>query len=423
MAKKRKNKVRTSFRKQQNTRVRRGDLTKSFADDAEALETEKQGERVSGKGSLTRKRTIIGANAVDESSGFEVELDINSASCRKGRVLSVHGLNSFVSASDGKTYQCTVRGILKSLSTDLQHVVVAGDYVTIQLFEGSEDDQAVIVRVEPRRNQISRTSRKRQQIIVSNIDLAFVVASAYEPTLKPNLVDRFLVSAEKAGIQPVILINKVDLIDTADLQPVVGVWSQLGYAVVLTSTITGQGIAQLRQLTAGRDSVVTGQSGVGKSSILNAIEPGLQLKVSKVSSENQKGRHTTTSARLIPLNENRIATSESVINESDDQELPPQSTTKQTDAVKQDPGFATDLYRKGHLIDTPGIRQFQLWDVIAEEVGGYFRDIRPFINDCKFPDCSHTHEEDCSVKWAVADGKIDARRYESYCQIRAGDEV
>jgi ribosome biogenesis GTPase len=263
------------------------------------------------------------------------------------------------------------------LATDLQHVVVAGDYVTIQLGDsGNEEFQAVIVRVEPRRNQISRTSRKRQQIIVSNIDLAFIVASAAEPILKPNLVDRFLVSAEKSHIQPVIVINKVDLVEPADLQPVVGVWSQMGYPVVLTSAETGLGIRRLQHLVEGKDSVVTGQSGVGKSSILNAIEPGLELRVGNISSENQKGRHTTTSAVLIPLQ------------------------------------------CGGHLIDTPGIRQFQLWDVIPEEVVGYFRDLRPFINACKFPDCTHTHEEDCAVKWAVAEGKLDVRRYESYCQMR-----
>ena len=291
-------------------------------------------------------------------------------------MVQVANIASVVKTRDQTQYSCSIRGVLKSLATDLQHVVVAGDEVTIQ---PTDNDQAVIVRVEPRKNQISRTSRGRQQIIVSNIDLVLIVTSAAEPILKPNLVDRYLVSAEKAGIQPIIVINKIDLIDPADVQPLIAIWSQMGYPVLLTSAETGFGIERLCELVRGVDSVVTGQSGVGKSSLLNAIEPDFQLRVSHISAENQKGRHTTTAAELIPLKNG------------------------------------------GHLIDTPGIRQFQLWDIIPEEVAGYFRDIRPFINSCRYPDCTHTHEDECGVKWAVADGKIDVRRYESYCQMRAGD--
>ena len=135
----------------------------------------------------------------------------------------------------------------------------------------------------------------------------------------------------------------------------------------------------LRQLVRGRRSVVVGQSGVGKSSILNAIEPGLELKVSAVSLETEKGRHTTTAAQLIPMQAG------------------------------------------GYLVDTPGIRQFQLWDVIPEEVAGYFRDLRPYVSLCRFPNCTHLHEADCAVKDAVAEGRLDVRRYESYCQMYLGD--
>jgi ribosome biogenesis GTPase len=129
----------------------------------------------------------------------------------------------------------------------------------------------------------------------------------------------------------------------------------------------------------GAASVLVGQSGVGKSSLLNLIEPGLNLRVAAVSEETQKGRHTTTTAQLLPL------------------------------------------AAGGYVIDTPGIRQFQLWDIIPEEVAGCYRDIRPYVSLCKFPDCTHTHEADCAVKDAVADGHLDARRYESYCHLRAGD--
>ncbi|HAY78729.1 MAG TPA: ribosome small subunit-dependent GTPase A, partial [Planctomycetaceae bacterium] len=128
-----------------------------------------------------------------------------------------------------------------------------------------------------------------------------------------------------------------------------------------------------------KESVVTGQSGVGKTSLLNAIDPGLGLRVGKVSSENQKGRHTTTSAQLIPMS------------------------------------------CGGYVVDTPGIRQFQLWDVIPEEVAGFYRDIRSYVSLCRYPDCTHTHEVDCAVKHAVADGRVDLRRYESYCYLHAGE--
>ena len=374
--KKRRTTVRADFRKRQSTRTRENDLTRQFKDQSDKLEDSQTGERVSGKGRLTRKRTVAGS-AQENEAGFQVELEVDEARCKKGRVISVHGLGSFVRVADGTIYRCTVRGVLKSLATDLQHVVVAGDHVAIEVGgAGHDEEQAVIVRVDARRNQISRTSRKRQQVLVSNIDFVCIVASAAEPQLKPNLIDRYLISAEKANIDPIIVINKADLVDVADLQPVIGVWAQMGYPVLLTSTETGLGVERLKRIVSGRDSVVTGQSGVGKSSLLNVIEPGLQLRVGTVSDENQKGRHTTTAAKLIPLENG------------------------------------------GHLIDTPGIRQFQLWDVIPEEAAGYFRDLRPFINGCRFPDCTHTHEDDCAVKWAVADGKLDVRRYESYVQIK-----
>jgi ribosome biogenesis GTPase len=158
------------------------------------------------------------------------------------------------------------------------------------------------------------------------------------------------------------------------------VYGQLGYAVHLLSATSGWGVDRVRAKLAGAASVVVGQSGVGKSSLLNAIEPNLALRVGEVSEETQKGKHTTTSAKLEPL------------------------------------------ACGGFVVDTPGIRQFQLWDVIAEEVGGFFRDLRPYVSRCRFPDCTHTHEADCAVKDAVADGRIDVRRYESYCQMRFGDE-
>jgi ribosome biogenesis GTPase / thiamine phosphate phosphatase len=369
------NKIRTEFRKKHESRVRPTDLTRDFQRDDTTLDDVLQNERVSGKGSLTRKRTIVGQQTGDES-GVSVARDV-AEDCLPGRVLSAHGLASVVHTAGDKLYRCAVRRLLKSLSTEQRHVVAAGDNVWIRP-EG--ESEGFIERIEPRSSVLSRTSKGRQHVIVANIEQLIIVTSAAEPTIKPNLIDRYLLTAEKIGVQPVLCINKIDLVDPADLQPLIGVYGQMGYEVLFVSATTGFGVDRLRRALSNRESVVAGQSGVGKSSLLNMVEPGLGLRVSEVSQENQKGKHTTTTAQLLPLS------------------------------------FG------GYVVDTPGIRQFQLWDVAAEEVAGFFPDIRPYANNCRFPDCSHTHEIGCAVKDAVADGRLDARRYESYCHIRAGDE-
>jgi ribosome biogenesis GTPase len=359
-------KIRVEFKKNYATRSRAKRID-THPDDADWLAS----ERVSGKGQRSRKRTVIGDLAPDAQSGFAVNLGVDADTTLTGRVLRVHGLTTLVETSDGRQFECATRRLLKSLATDLRHVVVAGDRVVIQPATGQ---QAMIMRVEPRYGTLSRTIRGKQQIIVSNVDRLVVVVSAAQPALKPNLVDRFLISAEKARITPIVCINKIDLVDAADLQPTIGVWGQLGYRVVMTSAKTGQGIDSLRQFLSGCASVFAGQSGVGKSSLLNAIDPQLQLPVGDVSETTEKGRHTTTTATLLPM-------------------------------------------AGGYVVDTPGIRQFQLWDIIAEEVPALFREIRPLVNFCRFPDCTHRHEDGCAVKDAVADGQIDLRRYESYCVI------
>jgi len=370
-----KRKVRTDFRKNRQVRARGKDYSRELAGSDSPVDAP-HGERVSGKGHISRKRTVAGAEIVEDDAGTHVYLDIDRTVCRLGRVLRVQGLVSIVRDEAGATFQCATRRVLKTLATDQRHVVAAGDVVWFRP-EGSE--QGIIERVEPRHGVVSRTSRGRQHVLVANVDQLVIVTSAAEPRIKPNLIDRLLVTSEKAGIRPIICINKIDLIEPADLMPLAGVWAQLGYEVLFASAVAGIGIDRLRAWLTGAESVVSGQSGVGKSSLLNAVEPGLHLRVQTVSEESQKGRHTTSTAELIPLS------------------------------------FG------GYVVDTPGIRQFQLWDVIPEEVAGYYRDLRPYVSRCRFPDCTHTHEDACAVKDAVADGWIDARRYESYVQIRSGD--
>lgn len=361
-----KRKYRADFRKNRNVRVRKNDLTHA-ADDLPDDAASRQ--QIGGKGEFTRRRTVADAEVIEDDAGETVMPAVDPEVCRLGRILRVQGLVSMVAMDEGGIRSCATRRLLKTLSTDQRHVVAAGDRVWVR---PAGDDEGIIERVEPRRGVLNRTSRGRQHVLVTNVDLVVIVASASEPRLKPNLIDRYLVAAEKNGIEPIIGINKVDLVDTAELQPLIGVYSQLGYQVLLLSAECGWGIDRLQQLLAGRQSVVTGQSGVGKSSLLNRVDPDLELRVQTVSTENEKGRHTTTTAELIPLSQG------------------------------------------GYVIDTPGIRQFQLWDVIPDEVDSLFRDLRPYVSQCRYPDCTHQHEEPCAVKDAVADGYIDLRRYESY---------
>jgi ribosome biogenesis GTPase / thiamine phosphate phosphatase len=378
MAKKKK--IRTEFRKNRNVRARPADWTRRYREHGFEDEAPVQSERISGKGELARRRTVCGDQRNGEvEPGLGVHLDVDESVCRRGRVLSVLGLISMVEDERGCLYQCATRRLLKTLATEQRHVVAAGDCVLFRPVENIEPKEGLIERVEPRHGCICRTVRGRQQVLVANVDQLAIVVSVAEPRLKPNLIDRLLVAAEKGGVRPLICINKIDLADPADLQPLVGLYSQMGYEVLLLSAKTGFGVERFRRAMLGCANVVAGQSGVGKSSLLNAIDPSLHLHVQSVSEDTEKGKHTTTTARLLPL------------------------------------------VGGGYVVDTPGMRQFQLWDVSAEEVAGFFRDVRPYVNLCHFPDCTHTHEDDCAVKDAVADGQLDERRYESYCHLLAGD--
>jgi ribosome biogenesis GTPase len=289
--------------------------------------------------------------------------------CKPGRVLRVHGLNSVVETEDGKQFRCSVRRVLRSLVTDERNIVAPGDYVWIL---PAGNDEGVIERVEPRHGLLTRGSRKREHVLAANVDQVVIVMALVEPELKPHLIDRYLASAAQNGIAAIICLNKADLVDLAEFQPIIGMYAQLGIPTLLTSAVTGLGIDRLRELLRDRETVFSGQSGVGKSSLLNAVQPGLGLRVREVSESTEKGRHTTTAAEVIRL----------------------------------DSG--------GWVVDTPGVRQFELWDIIPEEVEGFFIEFRPFVPLCAFPDCTHTHEERCAVKRAVARGFISDQRYTSY---------
>ncbi len=411
-----KKKVRVALRKNRTKPPRGNDLTEQFKQDAGLVGDVCSGERVRAKGNLSRHRTIMQENATGAA------MPAAEAGTVAGRVLRVHGLYSFVELADGRVVRCTVRRLLKSLSTDERSVVTTGDKVQVTAereqeaedrgqesgsrsqeagnvdpepnHEGASDSgllppasclltpvkEGVIERVEPRRGVLTRGSRRREHVIVANVDQLVIVLSLVQPDLKPNLIDRYLALAEKGELAPIVCLNKADLADPVELQSLVGAYSQLGVPTLLTSARTGVGIPRLRELLGGRATVFSGQSGVGKSSLLNAIQPDLALRVKEVSENTQKGQHTTTNSSLI-----RLATG-------------------------------------GWVADTPGVRQLQLWDTAAAEVWEYFRDFRPFAPACGFPDCSHTHEGNCAVRAAVARKLIADRRYQSYLGLFHGVE-
>ena len=368
-------KFRIEFRKNRSGRRRGGNLTRAVDADPDAVANQASGERVSGKGELTRKRTVVvDAEPVGPVDGLAVAP--SATGCWRGQVLHVHGLESLVRGSDGRMVRCTLRRVLRTLATDQRHPLAAGDWVRVQDTAGEE---GTIEAIEPRRTSLSRDSRGRRHVIVANVYQVMIIGSAALPDLKPGLVDRLLVAVEMAGIRPLICINKLDLVPPASLVPLAGVYARMGYPVVLCSAVSGLGLQRLAAELTGRVTAVVGQSGVGKSSLLNALDPALAPPVGEVSRDNEKGRHTTTTARLLP---HRFA---------------------------------------GCFVDTPGVRQFQPWELVPAEVSAAFRDLRPLANLCHFPDCTHSHETGCAVKDAVADGLLDTRRWESCCQLAGGD--
>ncbi|HEY2762215.1 MAG TPA: GTPase RsgA, partial [Pirellulales bacterium] len=214
-----KRKIRADFRKNRATPQRSADLTRRFErEDYEDQADEPREERISGKGELTRKRTVVGTQADEESAGFAVQPEIDSTLCRPGRVLSVHGLASVVEADDGTLFRCSTRRLLKTLSTEQRHVVAAGDRVLFRLTDPQANGavtsdgnlaEGIIERIEPRRTVLSRTVRDKQHVIATNVDQMIIVGSAAQPRLKPGLIDRYLVSAERGRLRPIIVINKV----------------------------------------------------------------------------------------------------------------------------------------------------------------------------------------------------------------------
>ncbi len=251
-------------------------------------------------------------------------------------------------------------------------LITVGDRVLV------DPQRAVIQEVLPRRNRISRASkihREVEQVLVANVDRLVVVSSVQDPYLKPGLIDRYLLAARRFDIEAVVCLNKVDLAPRELWEDVADSYLDSGLPVIECSAVTGAGLDELREALRDRVSVLSGQSGVGKSSLLNALDPELRLPVGEVMRQARKGRHTTTHSRLIPFR------------------------------------FG------GYVADTPGIKEFTLWRMTPQEVGELYPEIQEWAHRCRFHNCTHTHEPDCAVAEAAEAGSIPPLRYRTYLQI------
>lgn len=250
--------------------------------------------------------------------------------------------------------------------------IATGDRVKVTLLDAQ---RGVIEDITPRRNALSRTrsEMETEHVMMANVDLAVLVFAVREPEPRLGLLDRYLALCEHAQVPTLILFNKVDLGISPEIEQAIALYASLGYPVVTTSATTGKGIAELRQRLAGHSSLLTGPSGVGKSSLMNVILPDAAQRIGEISEATGKGRHTTTGARLLPLPEG------------------------------------------GWLADTAGIRELALWNVPTDTLAQCFVELRPVADDCEYEDCSHADgEEGCALRAALAEGRIAPSRWESF---------
>jgi len=275
---------------------------------------------------------------------------------------------------------CQLRGRLKQ-GRHTGDLAAVGDRVRVTvLTDGSgaieevEERKQALVRLDPRPRGIY------QQILLANLDQAVFVFACANPEPKLRMLDRFLVIAEKQRIPARIVANKIDLVGLQAAQEIFGIYPPLGYPVIYASAKEDQGVEELRAILREKISALAGPSGVGKSSLLNAMQPGLGLAINEINMAANKGKHTTVARQLFPI------------------------------------------VGGGYVADTPGWKSLALWDTEPEEMDAYFPELAPLVMDCQFNDCSHTHEPGCAVLAALKAGKIHPQRYESYLRLKAGQD-
>ena len=296
----------------------------------------------------------------------------------KGVVLRSTGSWYSVLCESGEKVDCRLKGKLRTRGIRSTNPVAVGDYVCVESPDGRG---AVIAEILPRDNYMIRKATrlsKSSHIIAANIDMAFLIVTLASPRTSLGFIDRFLVTAGAYHIPATLIFNKMDLLspdDKKEIQRLETIYRNIGYPCYETSATQQQGIEPLREVLKGKVTLFSGHSGTGKSALINAIEPLLDLKTGAISNYHQKGMHTTTFAEMLALS------------------------------------FG------GYIIDTPGIKEFGMIDLEKEEVSHYFPEMMPLIHDCNFHNCTHVHEPECAVKEAVATNKISSSRYRNYCSI------
>lgn len=310
------------------------------------------------------------------------------AAARSGIVILIRSQDIIVDA-EGRCYTCTLRGVLKKERQRLKNLCVVGDRV---LFCPKEGDQGVIVAINERVSSLSRSdhlSQRKEHLIAANVDQVCITVSVVDPRLRPPIIDRYVIAAEKGGLKSVIICNKVDLIDAPQydagsreqerviLSDCRKMYREAGIPFIETSTVTGVGIDEVQTILKDKISVFSGQSGTGKSSLIN-LATHLNLRTGRTVGRTRKGAHTTSMAQLLRL------------------------------------PFG------GFCVDTPGIRSFGVWDLTEEDVRRYFSEMYREGMHCRFPDCRHQGEPGCQIPEAIECGRVSARRYDSYSALLAG---
>ncbi len=279
----------------------------------------------------------------------------------------------YVDIGENKPRFCRIRGKLFSENT-YENKIAVGDKVEVD--QSSNKNMGLICRVLPRNTKFSRRGKtgESEQVLVSNADTLLMVTSIKTPAFKGGLVDRFLVAASCSGLETFLILNKIDLANSKEIKPITELYSSLGCNVIPTSVYESKGLTKLKKLIKNRTSILSGHSGVGKSSLISALYPNWGIRIGKISNKSGKGQHTTIMPEMFRL---------------------PQG---------------------GFIIDTPGIRTFEPV-VQKKDLDKHYKDFSPYIGNCKFKGCTHRHEPMCNVKEAVIDQEITQKRYKSYCNL------